>query len=181
MREKSFAVFVDGSNFSKALQHAKFTIDYDRVLIHYRNQGTLLFPKYFTALPPKEVVSPLRRLIDRLQYNGWTIVTKETKSLITSEGLLRNKGDMDVEIACHAFEVADRITDLVLFSGDGDFRCLVEFMQWRGVQVTAVSHHSHKDDCIIADELRRQVNTFIDIKKMDEWRMGPFKGLDSGT
>jgi sugar phosphate isomerase/epimerase len=51
---------------------------------------------------------------------------------------------------------------MVLFSGDGDFRSLVEAVQRRGVRVIVVSTISTQPP-MVADELRRQADQFIDI------------------
>jgi uncharacterized LabA/DUF88 family protein len=62
-------------------------------------------------------------------------------------------------------EVAAHIDELVLFSGDGDFRRLVEAVQRRGVRVTVVSTISSQPP-MIADELRRQADVFIDLVEL---------------
>lgn len=167
--EKKIVIFVDGSNFAAALNAARMRVDYDKILAEYNSIGQVVNATYFTALPPKNVFAPLRGLIDRLAYNGWHIVSKEVKTNITSEGLLRDKGNMDVNIAVEAMHRADQMTDFVLFSGDGDFTCLVAKLQDKAIHCTAVSYYSHRSDCIVADELRRQVNTFINIADRKDW------------
>ena len=69
---------------------------------------------------------------------------------------------MDIELAVDAMEIAPHIDLMVLFSGDGDFRSLVEAMQRRGVRVVVVSTVSTQPP-MIAQELRRQADEFIDI------------------
>jgi uncharacterized LabA/DUF88 family protein len=69
---------------------------------------------------------------------------------------------MDIKLAVDAMELAEHIDQMILFSGDGDFRPLVEAVQRRGVRVTVVSTiASHPP--MIADELRRQADAFIDL------------------
>jgi len=162
---KQIAIFVDGSNLAASARAAGFRIDFVKVLKYWQDQGKVIDASYFTALPSKEVPSPLRKLVDFLQYNGWVLVTKEVKDHLSSDGIFRVKGNMDVEIAVKAILLSDRITDLVLFSGDGDFTCLVEELQRKGIVVTVVSHFSRGDDCQISDDLRRQSNSFMDLKR----------------
>jgi NYN domain len=69
---------------------------------------------------------------------------------------------MDIELAVDAMELAKHVDQIVLFSGDGDFRSLVEAVQRRGVLVTVVSTISSHPP-MIADELRRQADVFIDL------------------
>src|SRR5205085_5403960 len=76
---------------------------------------------------------------------------------------LRNvKGNMDIELAIDAMELADHIDHMVLFSGDGDFRSLVEAMQRKGVRVSVASTISTQPP-MVADELRRQADEFVDL------------------
>lgn len=166
MRTKSTCIFIDGSNLyatQKALGLPP--IDYRKVL-HYFD-GTVHKALYFTALPPKEELSSLRPMIDYLEYNGWNVIQKVTKQFtdpITKE--VKVKGNMDVEITTMVLELAPYCTDVVLFTGDGDFRFLVETVQRRwGIKVTVVSSIKTRPS-MIADDLRRQCDTFIDLVDM---------------
>jgi uncharacterized LabA/DUF88 family protein len=106
--------------------------------------------------------SSIRPLIDWLDYNGFTVVTKPTKEFIDATGRRKVKGNMDIELAVDALELAPHLDEMVLFSGDGDFRSLVEAVQRRGVHVTVVSTISSQPP-MIADELRRQADVFTDL------------------
>jgi len=104
-------------------------------------------------------------LIDWLDYNGYTVVTKATKEFVDASGRRKVKGNMDIELAVDAMELAQHIDQMVLFSGDGDFRSLVEAVQRRGVRVTVVSTISSQPP-MIADELRRQADVFTDLVEL---------------
>ena len=105
--------------------------------------------------------SSIQPLID----NGYTVVTKTIKEFVDQTGHRKIKGKMDIELAVDAMEIAPHIDQMVLFSGDGDFTRLVEAMQRRGVRVTVVSATSTQPP-MIAQELRRQADEFIDIKAL---------------
>ena len=109
--------------------------------------------------------SSIRPLIDWLDYNGYTVVTKATKEFVDQTGRRKVKGNMDIELAVDAMELAPHIDHMVLFSGDGDFRSLVESVQRRGVRVTVVSTISTQPP-MVADELRRQADIFLDIAEL---------------
>ena len=71
----------------------------------------------------------IRPLIDWLDYNGYTVVTKATKAtkeFIDASGRHKVKGNMDIELAVNAMDMAPHLDLMVLFSGDGDFRSLVQ-------------------------------------------------------
>ena len=106
--------------------------------------------------------SPIRPLIDWLDYNGYSMITKPTKEFTDSMGRRKIKGNMDIELAVDMMEMADRLDHVVLFSGDGDFRSLIEAVQRRGVRVTVISS-IRSSPPMIADELRRQADNFIDL------------------
>jgi uncharacterized LabA/DUF88 family protein len=155
------ALFIDGANLYSTVKALGFDIDYKRLLREFQSHGTLVRAFYYTAVIDQEF-SSVRPLLDWLDYNGFTVVTKPTKEFIDANGHRKVKGNMDIELAVNAMELADHVDHIVLFSGDGDFRSLVEAVQRRGVRVTVVSTNSSQPP-IIADELRRQADEFTDL------------------
>ena len=159
------ALFIDGANLYSAARSLGFDIDYRRLLKVFREKGRLVRAYYYTALVEDQEYSPIRPLIDWLDYNGYTVVTKATKEFVDQTGRRKVKGNMDIELAVDAMEIAGHIDHMVLFSGDGDFRSLVEAVQRRGVRVTVVSTISTQPP-MVADELRRQADIFQDIVEL---------------
>ena len=123
------ALFIDGANLYATAKALGFDIDYKRLLALFRNQGQLVRALYYTALAEEQEYSSIRPLIDWLDYNGYTMVTKPTKEFVDAAGRRKIKGNMDIELAVDAMEPADHLDHIVLFSGDGDFRSLVEALQ----------------------------------------------------
>src|SRR5207237_8558006 len=156
------ALFIDGPNLYATAKTLGFDIDYKRMLKEFQSRGALLRAFYYTAVIEDQEFSSIRPLIDWLDYNGYTVVTKATKEFIDASGRRKVKGNMDIELAVDAMELAKHIDQMVLFSGDGDFRSLVEAVQRRGVGVTVVSTVSCQPP-MIADELRRQADVFTDL------------------
>ncbi|WP_046864917.1 NYN domain-containing protein [Microvirga massiliensis] len=159
------AVFIDGANLYATTKTLGFDIDYKRLLKEFQNRGSLVRAFYYTALVEEQEYSSIRPLIDWLDYNGYRVVTKPTKEFVDSTGRRKVKGNMDIELAIDALELAPFIDHMVLFSGDGDFRSLVEAMQRRGVRVTVVSTIATQPP-MVADELRRQADEFLDITQL---------------
>ena len=156
------ALFIDGANLYATAKSLAFDIDYKRLLKHFQEQCHLIRAFYYTALVEDQEYSPLRPLVDWLDYNGYTVVTKATKEFIDASGRRKVKGNMDIELAVDAMEMAEQIDEMVLFSGDGDYRRLVEAIQRRGVRVTVGSTISSQPS-MIADDLRRQADAFTDL------------------
>ena len=159
------ALFIDGANLHATSKALGFDIDYKRLLKEFQNQGTLLRAFYYTAIIEDQEYSSLRPLVDWLDYNGYTVVTKATKEFVDANGRRKVKGSMDIELAIDALELAAHIDQMVLFSGDGELRSLVEAMQRRNVRVTVVSTISSQPP-MIADELRRQADVFTDLNEL---------------
>ena len=159
------ALFIDGANLYSASRNLGFDVDYRNLLQYFRKQTNVLRAYYYAAVLETEEYSPLKPLTDWLAYNGYTLVTKPAREFTDAAGRRRVKGNMDVALAIDMLELADRIEHAVLFSGDSDFRRLVEAVQRRGVRVSVVSS-MRTSPPIAADELRRQADQFIELAEI---------------
>ncbi|MBE7638326.1 NYN domain-containing protein [Sneathiella sp. P13V-1] len=164
--EEKIALFIDGSNLYASARSLGVDIDYKKLLEEFSSQGRLVRAFYYTALLEDQEYSPIRPLVDWLDYNGFTMVTKPIKEFTDPTGRRKIKGNMDIELAIDMMELSDHIDHAVLFSGDGDFRRLVEAVQRKGTRVTVVSTVKTNPP-MIADELRRQADFFIDLQNLD--------------
>jgi len=156
------ALFIDGANLYAATRSLAFDIDYRRLLDYFGTKTNLLRAYYYSALLETEEYSPLKPLTDWLAYNGYSLVTKPAKEFTDALGRRRIKGNMDIELAIDMLELAPNLDHAILFSGDSDFRRLVEAVQRKGVRVTVVSTIKTTPP-MIADELRRQADQYIDL------------------
>src|SRR3954454_16201570 len=156
------ALLIDGANLYSTSKALGFDIDYKRLLKEFQSRGDLLRALYYTAVIEDQEFSSIRPLIDWLDYNGYTVVTKPAKEFVDQAGRRKIKGNMDIELAVDAMELAGNIDHMVLFSGDGDFRPLVEAVQRRGARVSVVSTTSTQPP-MVADGLRRQADEFVDL------------------
>ncbi len=156
------AIFIDGANLYAAAKALDFDIDYKRLLKSMATRGRLVRAFYYTALIEDQDYSPIRPLVDWLDYNGYSMVTKPTKEFTDAQGRKKIKGNMDIELAIDMMEMAEKVDHIILFSGDGDFRRLVEAVQRKSVRVTVVSTIRSKP-AMLSDELRRQADHFLDL------------------
>ena len=164
-KDERLALFIDGANLYAAGKALGFDIDYKLLRQEFMRRGKLLRAFYYTALLENEEYSPIRPLVDWLHYNGYNMVTKTAKEYTDSMGRRKVKGNMDIELAVDAMELAPRLDHAVLFSGDGDFRPLVESLQRQGVRVSVVSTIRSQPP-MIADDLRRQADNFIELDEL---------------
>jgi len=156
------ALFIDGANLYSTAKALNADLDFRKLVEMYRSQAVLVRAYYYTAVIEGEEFSPIKPLVDWLDYNGFTVVTKPVKRFTDAQGHTRTKGNMDIEIAVDMLEFAPHIDHAVLFSGDGDFRRLVQAVQAKGVRVTVVSTTKSQPPHI-ADELRRQADAFVEL------------------
>ncbi|KPF82295.1 LabA-like protein [Brevundimonas sp. AAP58] len=156
------ALFIDGANLHSATKALNADLDFKRMLEAFREKAVLVRAYYYTAVVEGEEFSAVRPLVDWLGYNGFSVVTKPVKRFTDAQGYSRMKGNMDIEIAVDMLELAPRIDHAILFSGDGDFRRLVQAVQAKGVRVTVVSTMKSQPPQI-ADELRRQADAFVEL------------------
>lgn len=163
--EEKIALFIDGANLYSTARSLGFDIDYKKLLDTFADQARLVRAFYYTALIEDQEYSPIRPLVDWLDYNGFTLVTKPIKEFTDAAGRRKVKGNMDIELAIDMMEMAEKLDHIVLFSGDGDFRRLVEAVQRKGVRVTVISTIRTQPP-MIADELRRQADNFVDLTEL---------------
>ena len=163
--QERVGLFIDGANLYAAARALNFDIDYRRLLEVFAQKGHLIRAFYYTALVEDQEYSPIRPLVDWLDYNGYTMVTKPTKEFTDAFGRRKIKGNMDIELAIDVMEMGPYLDHIVLFSGDGDFRRLVEAVQHKGKRVTVVST-IRSSPPMIADELRRQADNYIELQDL---------------
>ncbi len=163
--QEKLALFIDGANLYSTARALGFDIDYKKLLTEFSKKGVLVRAYYYTALLEDREFSPLRPLVDWLDYNGYTLVTKPAREFTDASGRRKIKGNMDIEIAIDMLEIAPTVDHIVLFSGDGDFRRLVEAVQRRGRRVSVVST-LRTQPAMVADDLRRQADHFVELVEL---------------
>jgi uncharacterized LabA/DUF88 family protein len=163
--QEKIAIFIDGANLYATAKSLGFDIDYRKLLKEFQQRGSLVRAFYYTALVEDQEYSSIRPLVDWLDYNGFTVVTKPAREFTDATGRRKIKGNMDIELAVDAMELAPHLDQLVLFSGDGDFRSVVGAVQRKGVRVSVVSTVTTQPP-MVADDLRRQADEFIDLASL---------------
>src|ERR1700712_3101154 len=160
--QERIALFIDGANLYATAKSVGFDIDYRKLLKEYQGKGRLIRAFYYTALIEDQEYSSIRPLIDWLDYNGYSVVTKPAKEFTDALGRRKIKGNMDIELCVDALEMSAHYDHMVLFSGDGDFTALVAALQRKGKRVTVVSTLTTQTP-MISDDLRRQADFFLDV------------------
>lgn len=173
--DEKLAVFIDGSNLYAAARALDFDIDYKSLLNWASENGNLVRSFYYTALSDDQDYSPIKPLIDWLDYNGYKMVTKPIREYVDAQGRRKVKGNMDIELAVDMMEMADHVDHIILFSGDGDFRRLVEAVQRKGVRVSVVSTIK-TNPSMVSDELRRQADIFVELDSLASYIQRDIQG-----
>ena len=163
--QERLALFMDGANLYSAARNLGFDIDYRRLRDWFRGKSRLVRAYYYTVLIEDQEYSPIRPLVDWLDYNGYSLVTKPAREYTDHSGRRRIRNSIDVELTVDMIEMAGHIEHAVLFSGDGSFRRAIEAVQSRGTRVTVVGT-VRSSPPMAADELRRQADNFIDLVQL---------------
>jgi len=164
--DERIALFIDGANLYSTTKSLDFDIDYRKMLDLFKGKGRLICAKYYTAVLEYDDYSKIQPLIDWLDYNGYQVVTKPAKEYTDRDGRRKVKGNMDIELAVDILELADHVDHILLMSGDGDFRYLLNAVQRKGVRVTVIST-SHSKPPMLSDDLKRQADDVIDLVDLD--------------
>ncbi|MBL8530702.1 MAG: NYN domain-containing protein [Hyphomonadaceae bacterium] len=160
--DERIALFIDGANLYSVTRALGFDMDYRKLLEEFKQRGRLIRAYYYTALVEDHDFSPIRPLVDWLDYNGYRLVTKPAKEYTDAAGRRRYKGDMDVEITVDLLQAAKFADHAFLFSGDGDFVAAVEAAQRQGLKVSVISSVKSNPPSA-SDELRRAADHFLDL------------------
>lgn len=160
--DERVALFIDGANLYSAAKALGVDLDYRKLLDAFQQQGRFVRAAYYTAIAEDQDFSPIRPLVDWLDYNGYGLVTKPAKEYVDASGRRRFKGDMDVEIAVDLMEAAAWLDHAFLFSGDGDFLPVIEALKRKGVRVSVVSTIKSNPP-MASDDIRRAADNFVDL------------------
>ncbi len=175
-KDERLALFIDGPNLYTAARAAGLEIDFRKLLKEFQSRGRLVRANYYTTIVETDDYSPVRPLIDWLAYNGFNVVRKAAREFTDRDGRKRVRGSMDVELSVDMLEAAAYADHIVLFSGNGDFRRLVEAVKAKGVRVSIVSA-INSNPPMIADDLRREADTFIDLADLGDLVARPRRDL----
>jgi uncharacterized LabA/DUF88 family protein len=157
------ALFIDGPGLHYAAKNLGFDIDYRRLLQEFSRFGRVLRAFFYTGTREADKFNSARPLIDWLEYNGFTVRAKSVKEFDDGEGRRKMKRNIGVDLAVDALEIAALVDHIFLFSGDGDLRVVAAAMQRKGVRISVVSSLRTQPP-MIADELRRQADNFIELE-----------------
>jgi uncharacterized LabA/DUF88 family protein len=165
LANKRIALFIDGANFYVSTKVVGFDMDWKRFIEYYEQQGDFIRAYYYSGIIPRVEGEhdSMRGVLDWISYNRFQLRSKPAKVFIDPVTQRRTvKGNMDIEICIDAWNMAPHITDMYLFSGDGDFIPLVEKVQSQGVRVHVISTTDEKNS-MCADGLRRQCDNYYEL------------------
>jgi len=167
MRPNETALFIDGPNVYLTAKALGFDVDYKRLHNYFSARCDLIRAYYYTAVRERDTHDSLRPLLDWLDYNQYTLVQKPTKEWTDASGRTKVKGNMDMEMACDAFDLSSTIRNATFFTGDGDFVAIIRLLQRRGIRCTVVSS-TETQPVMCADELRRAADEFVELSELNK-------------
>jgi uncharacterized LabA/DUF88 family protein len=161
-KDERIAVFIDGKSLFSCSKGLGFDIDFKLLRQEFARRGKLAKLSYFTTIVDNDEFSSVRPLVDWLSYNGYNTIAKPVKEFVDPTGRRKIKGNTTIEMTVAILDIVPFVDHIVIVTGDGDFKSLVESVQNRGVRVSVVSS-IRVQPAMLADELRRQADNFIEL------------------
>ena len=156
------ALLIDGMSLESALAALGEDIDYGRLRAFFARKGRLVSAGFYVSFSDDAEYEAARAKLEWLEENGFAIIARRASTSDLDPGRRRMRKSVSVDLAVDALQLAGNVDHLVLFSGDGQLRRLVEALQEEGKRVTVVSTIRTRHP-IASDELRRQADQFLDL------------------
>ena len=100
------ALFIDGANLQAAARAIGLDIDYGKLLEEFGGRGNLLRATYYTVIIEDQEYSSVRPLVDWLEYNGYTVVTRIIEDPFDDRSRNKARSNIRVRLAVDALELA---------------------------------------------------------------------------
>ena len=150
---KRVIVFIDAANLENSVKDLAWRIDYQKMLKFFQDQtqlvGIYFYCPHFNTPSQNRFLTVLKRLDYKLR-------TKPLKIIKNLETGHTRKANFDVEISLDAVLLLNQYDTLILFSGDSDFKALVERLRIYHKQIVVISSRGH-----ISWELARAADDYI--------------------
>lgn len=149
------AIFVDVPNILYGAEASGVALNWGKVADFLSHGRTLVRAIAYAPISDDPTArTENERFVVPFLDHGYRIATKQLKRF--SGGSV--KANFDVELAIDVLTMSDRIDVIVLVSGDGDFRRLVEIVGARGVRVEVMAFGKST-----SSDLRQVADRYIDI------------------
>lgn len=149
------AIFVDVPNILYGAEASGVRLNWGKVADFLSHGRTLVRAiAYAPISDDPDARTENERFVVPFLDHGYRIATKQLKRF--SGGSV--KANFDVELAIDVLTMSDRVDVIVLVSGDGDFRRLVEIVGARGVRVEVMAFGKST-----SSDLRQVADRYIDI------------------
>jgi len=136
------SVFVDGANFFYMQKDGLgWFVDPKKLLDYLTSKGEIVDAYYYVGVD----MSPEAKheaFLKALPLMGYSLVTKQIKTLNSEQGVVRRKANLDIEMVLDMFNTIDNYDMAVLISGDGDFERPLQTLRARGKQFKVFATHS---------------------------------------
>ncbi len=146
------AIFIDGENIHYSAKHLNMRLDYLKLCARLAGNRRLVRSYFYTAVSNQS--EGKIDFINFLKLNGFTVVTKEIKSFSDDQGQARSvRSSLDMELAIDVLDMTQHLDVVILCTGDGDFKPLVNSVsrQGRRVEVCALREMTSTDLIAAAD------------------------------
>lgn len=153
------ALFIDGNNLYFVQRKLKWNVDFEKLLRYFRGESEFYNAFYYSGYDVND--QNQENFLKALTLIGYTVRKKPLKTISSQDNEEKQKSNMDVEMTLDLILTASHYDEAYLFSGDGDFESVVEYLRVMGKEIVVVSTLGH-----IAIELRNAADRYIDLAEL---------------
>ena len=124
--KRSNYAFIDSQNLNLGVKSQGWVLDFQKFRVYLEDQFNISKAFLFIGY-----IAGNERLYSKLQLFGYTLIFKPTLE-IRSKCSMKVKGNVDGELILHAALEINNYEKAVIVSGDGDFHCLIEYLEKEG-------------------------------------------------
>lgn len=147
--------FIDSQNLHMAIQEQGWKIDYKRFRVylseHYHIEKAYMFMGY----KPSE-----QQMYNFLQEVGYILVFKPILELKTG----KVKGNCDAELVLQAMIDFNKYCKAVIITGDGDFHCLIKYLQEKNKLLTVLAPSAKNCSSLITNIVKGNLSLVSDLR-----------------
>lgn len=141
--QRTIYAFIDSQNLNLGIRDCGWVLDFARFRVYlkdkYEVDKAFLFIGY---------VAGNEALYTFLQKAGYIVIFKPTLEF-KKDGKVKTKGNVDAELVLHAMIEYQRYDKTIIISGDGDFHCLIEYLESKNKLLHVLIPHPKKYSALL--------------------------------
>jgi|SRR3990167_2647300 len=142
MEKPKTKIYIDGANMFYTQKRLGWSVDWKKVKNHIEQDKDVFEWRYYVGI--KDSDEKMLKYLKHLNSVGFNTITKPLKKIKISGGEAPErdfiyKANFDVEMTADILLEKFKLDEIIIFSGDSDFRYLVKKLKDAGLKVVVFS------------------------------------------